>query len=85
MAQGLPAGTRCRRHLQTHLLLWKGLQRRKTLFHLYISSSRVQTFAFEDTLGWSEFKHVCLWDQCPSPTLAVGPNFPAGQSWVTAD
>lgn len=62
----------------THLLVWEGLQWGKTSFHVRNSSPRVQTFALEDTLGSSEFKHGCLWGQCPSPTLAVGLNFPAG-------
>lgn len=40
-----------------------------------------KTSAFEGTSGSSEFKHGCLWGQCPSPTL----NVPAGQSWVAAN
>lgn len=68
-----------------HLLVWEELQQQETLFHVYNNPSRVQTSASEDTLGLSEFNHECLWGQCPSLTLAVGLNFPAGQSWVTAD
>lgn len=32
-----------------HLLMWKELQHWKTSFHVFNNSSRVQTFAFEDT------------------------------------
>lgn len=54
-----------------HLLMWEVLQQWETLFRVY-NSSRVQTFAFEDTLGSSEFNHGCLWGQHPSPTLVWG-------------